>query len=201
MPYPITNARWRLHGANDLLPYTLLLEADGVCESSGVTTSQLAAARGVLTPSVLGSLREDGVPLDSTELAVHARLHRSLGFGAFGAAHVNLMPLQSTDTPADPCIPVCAMSIADGEAHVGMLQDDAFGPPYIALAEVGELTDCLLLTWSGDWTAYRTYMRTDTLRAGSAYFTAALVKHKDRVAALLGPPGVLSSLRGTGCVN
>ena len=201
MTYLLTHASWKLHGSSELHPFVLLLESDGVLESSGVTTSQLSAARGYLLPDLLEALHGSGVQLDETELAVHARLAPLIGHGAFAAVHVNLVPPRSLTDPQPATTRATPTDIATGESSVGMLDDGVSGAPYIALAHGSDLTDCLLLTWSGDWAALRTYLRTDFLRPGCDQFTRAMRDHKDRVVALLGPPGVLSAMKPGGCVN
>jgi len=201
MTLPLTNARWVIHAHGALLPYTLLLESDGSVESSGITTSQLSLARGTLTTSFLAELTGPGKGLDDVELAVHARLRPLLGHGAFAAATVHMLPNRSMNVPLWPTTPVEPTSITDGDASVGMVADGLCGAPYIALAHGRELTDCLLLTWSGDWGAFRTYLRTDFLQTGAVQFSEALRAHKERVIELLGPPGVLEAMNPGGCVN
>lgn len=201
MTLPLTNARWVIHAHGALLPYTLLLESDGSIESSGITTSQLSVARRTLTTSFLAELTGPGKGLDDVELAVHARLRPLLGHGAFAAANVHMVPARSLAVPLWPTMQVEPTSIAIGDASVGMVADGLCGAPYIALAHGRELTDCLLLTWSGDWGAFRTYLRTDFLQAGAGEFNEALRTHKARVTELLGPPGVLEAMHPGGCAN
>jgi len=201
MTTPLNHAHWKIHGANDLLPYTLLLESDGAFESTGVTTSQLSASRGSLAPSLLRDLNGSGIALDATELAVLSRLQPLIGHGAFAAAHVHLVPPYSQITPLWPTVHMDASAIAAGDACAGMVADGVCGAPYIALARGDELTDCLLLTWHGDWVAFRTYLRTDFLRPGASEFHDALHSHKERVITLLGPPGVLAAMKSRTCVN
>lgn len=201
MTSTLTNARWTIHGANELLPFMLLLEADGLTESTGVSSAHLRNAGRHLDHEFFTRLTTVGVDLDETELAVHARLWPLLGHGAFASAHIRLMPPQSQALPRQGPRPFSPNLIAAGDLCVGVVQDGTVGPPYIAVAEAGDLTDCLMLTWSGDWMAFRTWIRTDFLLAGEIHLRDALTSHKRRVADILGPPGVLAALRSGACVN
>jgi len=201
MSLPLSNGRWVVHPADSLLPYTLLLESDGCVESSGITTSRMSSALGGLTSSLLSLLTGAGDPLDDIELAVHARLHPLLGHGAFAAANVRLLPTHTQVVPTWPVVTVEAASILSGDEAVGIVDDQLCGAPYIALGHGPELTDCLLLTWSGDWGAFRTYLRTDFLRPGTREFEDSLRDHKARVIEILGPAGVIEAMSSGYCVN
>ena len=85
VPHP----RWKVHSHGDLAPGSLVLVHNGREESTGVDFGQLGR-QASLTSSDIHHLHRGGIALSDRELAVHMRLTELIGYGAFGAAHVDL---------------------------------------------------------------------------------------------------------------
>jgi len=196
-----THARWTYRADQSLMPHTLLLEADGFIECPGLTSVDHDRVASSLSSADWQKIRTNGLDLSPVEVAVHARAHEQLGFGAFAAAVVRLnVPASFRRPVSSKSNPHAASSIAQSADTVGRVHDRISGPPFIALGTSGELTDCIVLTWSHQWCAFRSVLRSDFLVTGVDAFAAAFPDHKRAVQLILGET-VLGLLLSGDCHN
>lgn len=135
-----------------------------------------------------------GMPLSEAEASVYHVLAERLGYGAFAAALVALIP--PTKLKVAGFRSLSNADIRNGRT-LGILDEQQFGPPFIGLRYGDYEHDGLILTWSGRWEAFRGYVRTAKVRFSDELFRKALISHVQAVRSIL--PEVAT--RQASCAN
>lgn len=189
-PCALQNARWRFFRETAASGDMLVLDTGRAVESTGYSAERVYAHLSHTQPardtaSELRALRAGGIEMSSMEMAVHQRVHAVLGHAAFASAALHLLP--STVVPIPPGFrrAVSPEAVAIDPLAVGVAENDPNGSPYIALAVHDALTECLVLSWCHQWTAFRALLRTSSLLPGDAPFSAAFSQHPTAVLRLL----------------
>lgn len=193
---------WIIEGSESLLPYTLLLKSRTCMESAGFDNKDRDRIASVLSAEDYDSLVGPGLDLVDEELAVFERVRAVVGVGAMAAAKVRLHHecLRMRDKPNPGYVRYSAADIASGSTCVGVVRDEKFGTPFIALGHDPEFTDVLILSWSTEWMAFRMLMKTVLLQFGERVFAESFETHKQAVEFHLGDD-FLEVATGSACLS
>lgn len=159
----------------------LVLDSGDSLESTGYGLDQMQSRGRTVDAAMFRALTTDGYDASDMERAVHQRVARSFGHGAFAAACVNLLPRETVVRIPDTLAAMSPIDIMTAGDAIGRVISEPYGPPCVLLGVSEHLCDVILLTWSVEWMAFRTFARTSSLQLGEAPFAEAMQSHRARV--------------------
>lgn len=187
-------ATWKLMNLrkepDSVMQRFLVLDTGASLESTGYKLDQMHARGKIVDGQMFRALTTDGYRATDMEFAVHQRVTSFFGHGAFAAACVNLLPPETVVRAPGHLAAVTPADMLTAGDVLGRVCNEPYGPPCLLLGVGEHLCDVILLAWSVEWMAFRTFARTSTLQIGEGPFADAMQSHKARVQFVLQSSGM-----------